>query len=110
MAENRRPLFAGGRRELPANFDRYDWTRGTAMNRHNTDNVGAKLWADCDWAAGVTTVGGDYAFNHIYSTNLGDGSRFPKAITPMPRRATRATCGCGTPSGGGISTRRFRRA
>ena len=41
------------------NFDRYDWTRGTAMNRHNTDNVGAKLWADCDWAAGVTTVGGD---------------------------------------------------
>ena len=52
------------------NFDRYDWTRGTAMNRHNTDNVGAKLWADCDWAAGVTTVGGDYAFNHIYSTNL----------------------------------------
>ncbi len=62
------------------NFDRYDWTRGTAMNRHNTDNVGAKLWADCDWAAGVTTVGGDYAFNHIYSTNLGDklfGSRRP---------------------------------
>ena len=54
------------------NFDRYDWTRGTAMNRHNTDNVGAKLWADCDWAAGVTTVGGDYAFNHIYSTNLGE--------------------------------------
>ena len=64
------------------NFDRYDWTRGTAMNRHNTDNVGAKLWADCDWAAGVTTVGGDYAFNHIYSTNLGDKLRFPKAITP----------------------------
>ena len=28
------------------NFDRYDWTRGTAMNRHNTDNVGARLWAD----------------------------------------------------------------
>ena len=27
------------------NFDRYDWTRGTAMNRHNTDNVGARLWS-----------------------------------------------------------------
>ena len=60
------------------NFDRYDWTRGTAMNRHNTDNVGAKLWADCDWAAGVTTVGGDYAFNHIYSTNLGDKLSVPE--------------------------------
>ena len=48
------------------------------MNRHNTDNVGAKLWADCDWAAGVTTVGGDYAFNHIYSTNLGDKLSVPE--------------------------------
>ncbi len=54
------------------NFDRYDWTRGTPMNRHNTDNAGAKLWADCDWAGGTTTLGGDYAFNHIYSSNLGD--------------------------------------
>ncbi len=60
------------------NFDRYDWTRGTAMNRHNTDNVGAKLWADCDWAAGVTSLGADYAFNHIYSTNLGDKLSVPE--------------------------------
>ncbi len=54
------------------NFDRYDWTRGTAMNRHNTDDVGAGLWADCRWSGGVTSLGGNYAFNHIYSTNLGD--------------------------------------
>ena len=54
------------------NFDRYDWTRGTAMNRHVTDNAGAKLWADCAWFAGTTSLGGDYAFNHIYSTNLGE--------------------------------------
>ena len=60
------------------NFDRYDWTRGTAMNRHNTDNAGAKLWADCDWAAGVTSVGGDWAFNHIYSTNLGQPLAHPE--------------------------------
>ncbi|MCM1151861.1 MAG: TonB-dependent receptor [Alistipes sp.] len=54
------------------NFDRYDWTRGTAMNRHNTDNVGAKAWADLRWRGGITTLGGDYAYNHIYSTNLGE--------------------------------------
>ncbi len=60
------------------NFDRYDWTRGTAMNRHNTDNVGAKAWADCDWAGGTTTLGGDYAYNHIYSTNLGEALATPR--------------------------------
>ncbi|MDE6046984.1 MAG: TonB-dependent receptor [Alistipes sp.] len=54
------------------NFDRYDWTRGTPMNRHSTDNVGAKAWADLRWRGGTTTAGGDYAFNHIYSTNLGE--------------------------------------
>ena len=53
------------------NFDRYDWTRGTALNRHNTDNVGARLWGDLAWAGGVTTLGGDYGYNHIFSTNLG---------------------------------------
>jgi hypothetical protein len=61
------------------NFDRYDWTRGTAMNRHNTDNVGARLWADYDWRAGTTSLGGDYAFNHIYSTNLGEPLPTPHA-------------------------------
>lgn len=59
------------------NFDRYDWTRGTAMNRHATDNVGARLWVDMKWAAGTTTLGGDYAFNHIYSTNLGEKLTVP---------------------------------
>ena len=59
------------------NFDRYDWTRGTSMNRHNTDNAGAKLWVDCGWLAGTTSLGGDYAFNHIYSTNLGEALSKP---------------------------------
>lgn len=59
------------------NFDRYDWTRGEVMNRHNTDNAGAKLWADYDWRAGTTTLGGDYAYNHIYSTNLGEELSVP---------------------------------
>lgn len=53
------------------NFDRYDWTRGTPMNRHNTDNAGAELWADYGWRWGETSLGGDYTYNHIFSTNLG---------------------------------------
>jgi len=66
------PFSFGAQASYRKNFDRYDWTRGTAMNRHNTDNVGARLWADYTWRGGVTSLGGDYAFNHIYSTNLGE--------------------------------------
>lgn len=64
------------------NFDRYDWTRGTAMNRHATDNVGGRVWSACDWRGGRTSLSGDYAYNHIYSTNLGE---------PMPRPHGRYT-------------------
>lgn len=53
------------------NQDRYDWTRGTVLNRHVTDNVGADLTAHLQWAAGTTSLGGDYIYNHIFSTNLG---------------------------------------
>lgn len=53
------------------NFDRYDWTRGTPMNYHNSDNVGAEIWGDYSWRWGQTSLGADYAYNHIYSTNLG---------------------------------------
>lgn len=54
------------------NFDRYDWTRGTAMNYHNTDHAGAGLWADYRWRGGVSSLGGNYAYDHIFSTNLGE--------------------------------------
>lgn len=54
------------------NFDRYDWTRGTATNYHNTDHAGAELWGDYEWRGGRTSLGGDYAYHHIFSTNLGE--------------------------------------
>ena len=53
------------------NLDRYDWMRGTPMNRHDTDNAGAGLSGDYAWAGGTTSLGADYIFNHIFSTNLG---------------------------------------
>lgn len=54
------------------NFDRYDWTRGTPSNWHNTDNAGAEVRANVSWAAGITTIGTDWTYNHIFSSNLGD--------------------------------------
>ncbi len=58
------------------NYDRFELIAGDSdtvpFNYHNTDNLGAELWADYAWRAGVTTLGGDYTYNHIYSTVLGE--------------------------------------
>lgn len=65
-------LLIGASASYRKNFDRYDWTRGTPMNRHNTDNIGAGAWADYAWFGGTTSLGGNYAYHHIFSTNLGE--------------------------------------
>ena len=62
------------------NFDRYDWTRGTAMNRHNTDHAGSSLWADYRWLGGTSSLGGNYAYDHIFSTNLGEALDTPHGL------------------------------
>ena len=53
------------------NFDRYDWVRGSAMNHHNTDNIGVGFESSYRSIVGITSLGGDYHYNHIYSSNLG---------------------------------------
>lgn len=71
------------------NFDRYDWTRGTPMNRHRTDNAGLRLWAGRQWRGGWTEIGGDYTCNRIYSTNLGEELLRPhRAYTHSKARHT----------------------
>ncbi len=50
-------------------MDRYSTT--DSGNFHNTDNVWAELYAEYNSTWGVTTLGGDYTFNHIWSTMLG---------------------------------------
>lgn len=58
------------------NHDRYELVRDkpheVPYNYHATDNVGAEVWADYASRAGVTSLGGDYAYHHIWSTVLGD--------------------------------------
>lgn len=61
-------------------FDRYDWTRGEAMNRHRTEDATARLWSDFAWRGGVTSLGGDFAFNRILSTNLGEELATPRGL------------------------------
>ena len=54
------------------NFDRYEWTKGTPTNWHNTDNVGAEIFAQYGWIAGETSIGADLVYNHIFSSDLGE--------------------------------------
>ncbi|MFI3283207.1 MAG: TonB-dependent receptor [Rikenellaceae bacterium] len=56
------------------NFDNYEWIRYSDVgeNFHNTDNIWTELYAEYSSSWGVTTFGGDYTYNHIWSTNLGE--------------------------------------
>lgn len=60
------------------NFDRYEWTRGTPTNYHNTDNIGAEVWGDYRWGWGTSSIGGDYMYHHIFSSNLGEKMETPR--------------------------------
>ncbi len=55
------------------NFDNYEWIRYSDVgeNFHNTDNIWAETYAEYRSSWGLTTLGGDYTYNHIWSTNLG---------------------------------------
>ncbi len=56
------------------NYDHYEWLRDTPQydNYHTTDNVWAEIYGEYKSAWGATTLGGDYTFNHIWSTSLGE--------------------------------------
>lgn len=71
------------------NFDRYEWTRGTPTNYHNTDNVGAELWGDLQWRGGSTSLGGDYIYHHIFSSNLGEPMAAPRRPLQVRSRTPR---------------------
>ena len=60
------------------NYDRYEWIKGTPTNWHNTDNVGAEVFAQYSWIAGSTSFGADLMYNHIFSSNLGETMDSPK--------------------------------
>lgn len=65
------------------NRDRFelikDMPNKVPFNYHLTDNLGEELWIDYRSIAGTTTIGGDYIYNHIYSTVLGEKLNSPKS-------------------------------
>ena len=58
-----------------ANYDRYEWHRGTVSNRHLTQNATAALRAHYASAIGKTTLGVEARNENIHSTNFGDHNR-----------------------------------
>lgn len=56
-------------------FDEYHWVRGTALNHHRADNIGANLVFAYRSALGTTSFGGEFRREDINSSKLGQ----PKA-------------------------------
>lgn len=58
------------------NTDQFELIKGdptkVPFNHHITDNWGAELSGSRQWAAGKTTLSADWAYNHIWSTVMGD--------------------------------------
>ena len=56
-------------------YDRYEWHRGTATNRHWTHNTHIALHAHYASAIGRTSLGVEYKNEYIRSTNMGEHLR-----------------------------------
>ena len=58
-----------------ANYDRYEWHRGTISNKHFTQNAAAAVRAHYQSSIGRTTLGVEARDEHIRSTNFGTHNR-----------------------------------
>ena len=75
------PLTLNATASYRKNLDRFELIKGETdrvpFNYHDTDHAGAELWGDMRWFAGTTSAGGDYTFDHIFSTVLGNALDTP---------------------------------
>ena len=63
------------------NYDRYEWHRGTATNRHWTHNTQAVLQAQYSSVAGKTSVCAAVKDEYINSTNMGIHNRLQASLS-----------------------------
>ena len=61
-------------------FDRYEWHRGTPLNRHWTHNAHAALQAQYTSSIGRTTFGATFQNEFIRSTNMGEHNRWQASL------------------------------
>ena len=61
-------------------FDRYEWHRGTPLNRHWTHNAHAALQAQYTSSIGRTTFGATVQNEFIRSTNMGEHNRWQASM------------------------------
>lgn len=61
-------------------YDRYEWHRGTALNRHWTHNAQIGAQAHYASAIGRTTIGGAFKSDYIRSTNMGEHHRWQATL------------------------------
>ena len=63
------------------NYDRYEWHRGTATNRHWTHNTQAALQAQYESVAGKTSLCAAFKDEYIRSTNMGTHNRLQASLS-----------------------------
>jgi len=61
-------------------YDRYEWHRGTATNKHWTHNAHAALHAHYASSIGRTTFGAEFKDEYIHSTNMGEHNRLQATL------------------------------
>lgn len=61
-------------------YDRYEWHRGTALNRHWTHNAQTALQAHYTSSIGRTTIGAALKSDYIRSTNMGEHHRWQATL------------------------------
>ncbi len=66
-----------------ANYDRYEWHRGTITNRHLNQTAAASIRAHYASSWGKTTLGIEARNENILSTGLGDTIATPQGIFPL---------------------------
>lgn len=63
------------------NYDRYEWHRGTATNRHWTHNTQATLQTHYSSVAGKTSLCATVKDEYIHSTNMGTHNRVQASLS-----------------------------
>ena len=64
-------------------YDRYEWHRGTPLNRHWTHNTQAAFDADYHWGLftkATTRFGAEFRDEYIRSTNMGEHNRWQATL------------------------------